>query len=389
MAFWLFSALSGFYVLFGFIYMSYPDLKPLGAMDIDGVPESVLLVFAVGYLSVATGYYINYRMRTPRLSTISKPYFQHFSSVLYMLLSVSLFLWGVSFYGGYITFLNTPYSPIFELSDNELKDVLISTSGLLSVFSILSSMSGSAGRFKKTIIILIGVVITTSIFIQGRRESLLILLVCIFAHRLMVKGVSIRSIIKSMLIAFIVALVAGIGLYIREDTATSGGNIFSAIGYAIIYETHFTIATLANEIRTHLFDGFEYSGIGSLLQPILFIIPSFIFSIFGLSKTESLGLNIAEPKLYDDKGGAFIFSHGIHSLGYVGVVVDGLIIGFLLSYFYKIAKEKGMIFFYFPIVSLILVAIRKDVTYGVKYISLQFMLIFVFYIFYSVLPKKR
>lgn len=71
-----------------------------------------------------------------------------FFSALYAFISIS-FLWGVSFYGGYITFLNTPYSPIFELSDNELKDVLISTSGLLSVFSILSSMSGSAGRFKK------------------------------------------------------------------------------------------------------------------------------------------------------------------------------------------------------------------------------------------------
>ncbi|MGX8939352.1 O-antigen polymerase [Symbiopectobacterium sp. Eva_TO] len=368
--------------------MAYPEMTPLGSMSISGVPENLMFVFFIGYISVAAGYYINSRRKPPKLKTISKPYFQHFSSILYMITSVVMFSWGVSFYGGYVDFLNTPYSAIIDLSDNELKDVLISTSGLLSIFSILSSLSGNGSRVKKYLIITICLIILSSIFFQGRREPLLLLLVCMFAHKLMVKGISFKSIMKSLMVAFVVSLAAGIGLYLRESTSTSGGNILYAMGYAILYETHFTIATLANEIRTHLFDGFEYSGLGSLFQPILFVIPSFIFSLFELNKTEALGLNAAEPKLYDDKGGAFIFSHGVHSLGYAGVILDGIIIGTLLSYFYKIAKEKGMICFYFPIVSLVLVTIRKDVTYGIKYISLQFLLMFLFYLMYKVLPKK-
>lgn len=44
--------------------------------------------------------------------------------------------------------------------------------------------------------------------------------------------------------------------------------------------------------------------------------------------------------------------------------------------------------FHFPLVSLILVASRKDIIYGIKYISLEFILMFVFYLFYILLPKK-
>ncbi|QQK72840.1 O-antigen polymerase [Pectobacterium versatile] len=389
MAFLFFSIVTVFYVFLGFVYMANPDLEPLGAMGISGVPEAFLLVFIIGYVSVGTGYAISTKRRNPTLRTISSPYFQSYCSLMYLVFSLVLFFWGVSYYGGYVGFISTPYSAILEVSDNELKDVLISSSGLLAVFSILSAFSGDGGNKKKYIISLVSLFVLLSVFFQGRRETLVLLMITFLSYKFIGEKLSARGVFKSIAIGFLVAFAAGVGLYLRETTATSGGNILSAISYAILYETHFTIATLGNEIKIHLLDGRDFLGIGSMFQPILFIIPGFIFSLLGLDKAETLGLGLSEPKFYDDKGGSFIFSHGIHSLGYIGVVIDGLVIGFLLSYFYKIAKNKKMIFFHFPIVSLILVATRKDVTYGIKYISLQFMAMLFFYLIYKCLPKKN
>lgn len=217
----------------------------------------------------------------------------------------------------------------------------------------------------------------------------MLFLITIMSYKFMGEGFRFKNIIKSSVIAMVVALFAGLGLYLRASGNTSGGTIFTAINYAVLYETHFTLAPLGNEIRTHFYDGRPYQGVLNLLQPILFVVPSFLFYMVGLDKREALGMISNEPRVYEDKGGSFLFTQAVHSLGYTGVIIDGIAVGFLLAYFYKIARQKNLIFFHFPIVSLIIVAIRKDVTYGIKYISLQFMMLFIIFLLYKLLPKKQ
>ncbi|MDR6616600.1 MULTISPECIES: O-antigen polymerase [Klebsiella] len=389
MALLLFSFICLFYLGFGFAYMSYQELSPLGAMGYTGIPGDVLVVFSVGYISVVIGYIFATRRKVPRLKTISNPYFMHFASYIYLMLALAMFFAGISFYGGYFGFISTPYSAIIDSSDNEVKDVLISTSGLLSVFSILCAFSGGRSKAVRYTVYILGLFILLSIFVQGRRETTMLFLMTIMSYKFIGEGLKFRNVLKAVIIAALIAMVAGVGLYIRASGDTSGGSILTAINYAVLYETHFTIATLGNEIRTHFYDGRDYQGFLNLLQPILFVVPSFLFYIVGLDKREALGMVTTEPKIYADKGGSFLFTQAVHSFGYMGVIIDGLVVGFLLAYFYKIARSKNLIFFHFPLVSLVLVAIRKDVTYGIKYISLQFMILFLIIILYKILPNKK
>lgn len=124
-----------------------------------------------------------------------------------------------------------------------------------------------------------------------------------------------------------------------------------------------------------------------MFYPVFFIVPSFIFSIFGYDKSEVFSFN--EPKIYDDKGGSFIFTEAYHSLGNIGVICHGVLLGFLIAYFYSSAKASRNMIFHFPLVSLILVASRKDIIYGIKYISLEFILMFVFYLFIFFFLRKQ
>ncbi|EBQ6634799.1 O-antigen polysaccharide polymerase Wzy, partial [Salmonella enterica] len=94
-------------------------------------------------------------------------------------------------------------------------------------------------------------------------------------------------------------------------------------------------------------------------------------------------------RFYEDKGGQFIFTEAFHSLGYVGVFLHGLILGVMLIVFYRVAKKSRLIIYHFPIISLIFVAMRKDLTYGVKYISLLFIFMMIFYFIYKLLPLKN
>jgi len=89
-----------------------------------------------------------------------------------------------------------------------------------------------------------------------------------------------------------------------------------------------------------------------------------------------------------DKGGQFIFTEAFHSFGFLGVFIHGILLGILLVIFYRIAKRTNLILYHFPIVSLIFVGMRKDLTYGMKYVSLLFILMVAFYLIYSVMPKK-
>lgn len=101
------------------------------------------------------------------------------------------------------------------------------------------------------------------------------------SYKFIGEGLKFRNLLKAVIIAALIALVAGFGLYIRASGDTSGGSVLTAINYAVLYETHFTIATLGNEIRTHFYDGRDYQGFLNLLQPVLFVVPSFIFYIVG------------------------------------------------------------------------------------------------------------
>ncbi|KSB01868.1 hypothetical protein LFZ11_08340 [Salmonella enterica subsp. enterica serovar Fresno str. ST224] len=61
----------------------------------------------------------------------------------------------------------------------------------------------------------------------------------------------------------------------------------------------------------------------------------------------------------------------------------------MLIVFYLVAKKSRLIIYHFPIISLIFVAMRKDLTYGVKYISLLFIFMMIFYFIYKLLPLKN
>ncbi|MFV8983344.1 hypothetical protein [Serratia fonticola] len=124
-----------------------------------------------------------------------------------------------------------------------------------------------------------------------------------------------------------------------------------------------------------------------MLYPFLFIVPSLLFSIFGINKGDFF--SSSEARIYDDKGGEFVFTEGYYAMGEVGVFIHGIILGAMLILFYRLTRKSQMVLYHFPIVALILVASRKDLTYGVKYISLLFIFMLVFRIIYVVLPKKR
>lgn len=383
---WLFFVF--LYVFLGITYVYVSPFNPLGAMQYYNLTYPLLFTVFIGSAGVFSGYFFLVKIKLPTLKYINDRLFLKLCSILYLGLSLIIFFLGVQYYGGYFSFISTPYTPIYDGSAvNQIQDTLVSTSGLLANFSILSFLSANKFKFKPSIIIILALFVLISIFIQGRRESLVLLVMSLISYRLLNSSFDFKLVIKVSIWTMLLLLLAGLGLYLRESSTTSGGNIFSAIFFAVLFETHFTLATLANEIQMHLVDKVPYAGAITLMSPILFIVPSFLFDIIGLSKQDFF--TNTEVKLYEDKGGAFIFSEGFHALGYSGVFIHGFILGLLLILFYRASKRTGLVIYHFPLVSLILVAMRKDITYGVKYISLMYMLMFVFCFFYSIVIKKR
>ncbi|MCL2894649.1 O-antigen polymerase [Brenneria tiliae] len=376
-----------FYVTFGLLYMSFPSFTPLGAMAISSAPYDIIQVMFVGGVGVFLGYFIVGKVNIPKINILYNGNFLHFCGLGFCTISVVMFIIGIQYYGGYFHFLNTPYTAIYEGSaENEIKDVLISTSGLLSIFSILSLLSGNKLNAVGKFFVCISFVVLLSIFIQGRRETLLLLIMCFLSYRFLGKNISFRVLLKIIIIASLLIFMAGVGLYLRAYASDSNGSIVDAINYSVLYETHFTIATLANEIRTHLYNDIPYGGIVDIFQPFLFIVPGIVFSLLGYDKAEVFAAT--EPRVYESKGGQFIFTGAFHSLGLTGVFIHGLILGLMLFTFYRLARRTEMAIYHFPIVALILVSIRKDMIYGVKYISLLFIFMFLFYLIYVILPKK-
>lgn len=378
-----------FYILFGLIYLTFPELTPLGALIFPDTVNDLLLVVSIGGIGVILGYITFSYIALPEIKDFSKPQFINFCALSFISMSFASFFMGVHEYGGYMDFLQSPYIAIFSGSaENTSRDVMISSSGLLAIFAILTSFQKSIRNisFSNRFIICVGFFILLSIFIQGRRENLILLFLCFVSYYIIGRKLNLTLIFKIISLVACILLFAGIGLYIRETASTSGGSVITAIPFAIMYETRFSLATLANEVRMHTVNGLPYGVVMVLLTPILFIIPSFFYSVLGLDK-DQIFLN-SEPRLYMDKGGQFIFTEAFHSLGYIGVFVHGVILGVLLILFYRTAKRTNMILYHFPLVSLIFVGMRKDLTYGIKYISLLFLLMIAFYLIYSVMPKK-
>ncbi|VDZ82578.1 O-antigen polymerase [Kluyvera intermedia] len=380
----------GLYLICGVLYLQFPQLSPLGALGYSDTVSDVIYVAIIGIVGVFFGYSSFSKIKIFGIKDFNNPVFINLCSLCFMVSALLVFLLGVTAYGGYIAFLNTPYSPIYQGSaDNETRDVLISSSGLLSIFALLTSVQAKDIKNTKgnKLIITLAMFILFSIFIQGRRENLILLILCFISFYLFNYKISFKRILKIISICAGMLFIAGLGLYLRESTSTSGGSVLTAIPFAVMYETHFSLATLANEVRTHLHDNVPFGGILELFSPVLFIIPAFFYGIFGFNKQSLFENN--EVHLYDDKGGQFIFTEAFHSLGYVGVFLHGFILGCMLIIFYRAAKRSGLIIYQFPIVSLIFVAMRKDMTYGVKYISLLFIFMMLFYFIYKLLPLKK
>lgn len=378
------------YLSGAFLYIIYMPFTPLGAMQYSQAIPLLLITVSVGSAGVLFGYMIFSKIKFSPINILENRSFLYFCSLIYAILGMLVFLIGVRYYGGYISFLHTPYVPIYSSSaENEIKDTLISTSGLLSIFSIVTLLS-AAHNYKLSlmsqVLAALSIFILVSIFIQGRRENILLLVMTWLSYRIISGKLSINKILKVVFLSFSLLLIAGAGLHMRESSGASNSNIFEMITMSFLFETHFTVATLANEIFTHTIDRVPFFGFSGLLKPILFMIPSVLFSILGLSKQDFF--ENTDFQLYDSKGGSFVFSDGFHSFGYIGVFIHGFLLGSLLIRFYISAKRTGLPMYHFPIVSLILVSLRKDITYGIKYISLMFILLFMFYIIFSILPKK-
>lgn len=387
MALLLWIIVTCFYMYFGLLYLQFSGFAPLGAMVLPGIVNDLVLTYVIGVVSVVLSYVYFIRKKKSNFGILNDRNFLSYLALMYCICSLGSFIWGIQYYGGYFAFLRTPYIAIFSgNAENGLKDVLISSSGLMAVFSILCAFQvKKTSRISKSILVVSSIVLF-SIFVQGRRETLLLLIMTFASYKFLSEKISIKTITKSLLFVILLFIFAGLGLYLRASSETSGGTFMSAIINAVLFETHFTIANLANEIATHSYNNISYGGLMFLFYPVFFVVPSFIFSIFGYDKSDVFSFN--EPKIYDDKGGSFIFTEAYHSLGNIGVICHGILLGFLIAYFYSSAKASKNMIFHFPLVSLILVASRKDIIYGIKYISLEFILMFVFYIFYIILPKK-
>jgi oligosaccharide repeat unit polymerase len=389
---WIFFLL--FYIAGTGAYLLFSPFEPLGALQYDDSFYYVLLTVFIGALGVFSGYLFLSKINLPRIRGLDSKPFLGFASILYLLLGVVVFFVGVQYYGGYLAFISSPYIPIFGGSaENEIKDTLISTSGLLIIFSVISFLSSAKDKEKRSLTFFLyglAAFVLLSIFIQGRRENVILLIMTFLSFRFFNGRFDAKKYIRLFLIFMLIMLFAGVGLYLREASSTSGGTVVSAMIFAVLFETHFTVATLANELYNHLVDGQPYAGFLTLLNPVFFIIPSFLFSIIGENK-QDLFIN-TDQGVFESKGGSFIFAEAFHSSGFVGVFLHGVLLGLLLMLFYRSAKRTGYILYHFPIVSLLLVAIRKDITYGVKYISLMYLLLFVFYFIHLGLslcfPKK-
>jgi oligosaccharide repeat unit polymerase len=377
-----------FYTSVGLFYLTFSNLDPLGAMAMNGAAYDIAQTIFIGCCGVFLGYWLFSRTRLPKTSFLTDKSFLRFCAFGYFGVALLTFTLGVQYYGGYFSFLSTPYSAIYAGSaENEIKDVLISSSGLLSIFAILCFYSSGRINYLAKPFLALAFIILLSIFIQGRRETLLLLIMCVLSYMFLGKKIRLMNLLKVLIIVMFLLIVAGAGLYIRASSSTSGGGVFSAVGYAVLYETHFTIANLENEIKSHAYNGQPFGGAFELLYPFLFIVPSLLFSIFGINKGDFF--SSSEARIYDDKGGEFVFTEGYHAMGEVGVFIHGIILGAMLILFYRLTRKSQMVLYHFPIVALILVASRKDLTYGVKYISLLFIFMLVFRIIYVVLPKKR
>ena len=359
MALLLWIIVTCFYIYFGLLYLQFSSFAPLGAMVLPEVVNNLVFTYVVGVVSVILSYAYFIRKKKSNFGILNDNNFLSYLSIMYCVFSLGCFIWGIQYYGGYIAFLRTPYIAIFSgNAENGIKDVLISSSGLMAIFSILcASQVIKVSRISKWILI-VSCIVLFSIFVQGRRETLLLLIMTFASYRFLSEKISIKTITKSLLLVFLLFVFAGLGLYLRASSETSGGSFLSAIINAVLFETHFTIANLANEIATHSYNNIPYGGLMFLFYPVFFIVPS------------------------------FIFTEAYHSLGNIGVICHGVLLGFLIAYFYSSAKASRNMIFHFPLVSLILVASRKDIIYGIKYISLEFILMFVFYLFYILLPKK-
>ena len=388
MALLLWGVITFFYMYFGILYLKFSSFEPLGAMIFPEVVNKLVATFIVGALFTTISYSFFIRKKRKVYNILKNDSFLIYAASFYFIMALGSFLIGIQYYGGYVNFLHTPYVAIFSGSaENGIKDVLISSSGLMAIFSVLCSYQVLTKYKVSKILIALNIVILLSIFFQGRRETLLLLMMTFASFKFLNDKLSFKTLIKALSIIIVLFIFAGVGLYLRSTSETSGGTLSAAIINAVLFETHFTIANLANEIATHTHNNLPFGGLKFLLYPLLFVIPGFIFSLLGYDKGQFF--TSTEPRIYDDKGGDFIFTEAYHSLGNLGVIIHAVFLGFLIAYFYSAAKKNSNILFHFPLVSLILVASRKDIIYGIKYISLEFFLLFFFYAIYLLLPKKN
>ncbi|HIH4062665.1 TPA: O-antigen polymerase, partial [Citrobacter freundii] len=321
----------GIYIICGILYLQFPQLSPLGALAYTDTVCDVMIVVFTGIAGVFLGYFSFSKIKLVGIKDFNNSCFMNFCSVCFIISAFLIFTLGVAAYGGYMAFLHTPYIAIYEGSaENQTRDILISSSGLLAIYALLTSIRVNFKEISiiSKVVIAVSLLILVSIFIQGRRENLILLILCFVSFYMLNYKINFKRIIKVSIICMIMFFIAGLGLYLRESTSTSGGSVFTAIPFAVMYETHFSLATLANEVRAHLYNNLPYGGVIDLFFPILFIIPSFVYGIFGLDKQSLFENN--EIRFYEDKGGQFIFTEAFHSLGYIGVFLHGLILGVML-----------------------------------------------------------
>lgn len=387
-----------FYLAGAFLFYNLDGVEPLGAMNESGIPQSIMLCSIIASAGVGLGAFsCRGRVRHTILTNANR------LSVTIVLFTCCLLLFfiGISDYDGYYNFVTSPYIPIFKSSrENSFSDTVISSSGLLACFTVLSIFKSSIKTpYLKGIILSLSMIVLLSIFIQGRRETFILLMICYIMHKCSNIKFTLKSISKVVALFVLVIFVSAVGLYFRESEEATGGSLLSSIYLSILYETHFTVATIANQIEYSTTKIQSSYSVLQLFSPIFFVLPRFMFSILGFNKDEFFDITSDIP--FEDKGGSFVFSGAYYSYGYLGVFIHALFLGYFLMYFWKLYRQYNLPILIFPVVSLTFVTLRKDLIYGFKYISLLYItILFSIFIIESislftkpfspcVLPKKR
>lgn len=369
------------YITFGTLYLFLDEFTPLGCMNTGIILQNMCLIILIGIIGVLFGIIILkkiiYKLRIIKHVSCIANQKNIYLCLFIISSSIVLFIYSMFLYGGYIEFIKSNYQPvIYGKYQNEVKDSLIATSSILACYSLFLVLAINRNINAKIFIIASAAIINISVFLEGRREYIILIILTFILTNVNTLSQFIKKKTRLIAILFFGFVISGIGLVLRGDITDNENELIINGVKSTLYESHFTIATLANEVQIHSIDRVPHEGILGLFNPIFYIIPRFMFSILNLNKDELFQNN--DIGLYRDLGGSFIFSSGFHYFGLVGVFLHAIVLGILISHFNSMYNKTYNSIYALLASCAIFVGVRKDIMFSIKYISIYFLCIMIF-----------